>query len=56
LRAGRKIEAARPATVQQTMPGSVRQPTRPKTMTQPDLEVLAGNGVDAVMFSMNPEN
>jgi len=47
LRAGQKIGAARPATVQQTMPGSVRQPTRLKTMTAPDLEALKGSAFEA---------
>jgi len=36
-----KVHAARLATIQQTMLGSVKQPTGLKTMTTADLESLA---------------
>ncbi|PKN40465.1 MAG: hypothetical protein CVU60_15865 [Deltaproteobacteria bacterium HGW-Deltaproteobacteria-18] len=37
LRARRQIRTARRATIQQTMPGSVKQPTRPRTMPKKTL-------------------
>jgi len=40
LREGRKIRAGRPATIQPTMPGSVRQPTHLKAMQTAGLEAV----------------
>jgi hypothetical protein len=46
----RKIQAVRAATIQQTMPGSVRQPASLKTMPPAALEALVGRIFVAVVI------